>query len=98
MEKHDLIRRLAALKPRLIAEGVEHLAIFGSRARGDNRPDSDIDMLVDVRASIRFSMLDLIGVQHIVEDELGLQTSAVMRRGLTEEFRREIHDDVIEVF
>jgi len=47
---------------------VTKLAIFGSRARGDARPDSDLDVLVEVEPDSRFSMLDLIGVEHIIKD------------------------------
>ena len=43
------------------AEGVTALSIFGSRARGDARLDSDLDVLIDVDPDLRFSLLDLAG-------------------------------------
>jgi uncharacterized protein len=84
--------------PALQAEGVTKLAIFGSRARGDARPDSDLDVLVEVEPDSRFSMLDLIGVEHIIKDATGLAVQATMRRSLEPRMARRIADDIIEVF
>jgi predicted nucleotidyltransferase len=73
---------------------VTKLAIFGSRVRGDARPDGDLDVLVEVEPNSRFSALNLVGVQHIIEDATGLPVQATMRRSL--ELR--IADDIVEVF
>lgn len=98
MQKHELISTLKALRPQLEAEGVRHLALFGSRARGDNRPDSDIDLLVEVPEDSHFSILNLIGVEHIVGDTTGLPANAVMRRSLRDKFRASIEPDILEIF
>ncbi len=98
MQRAELIRLLNALRPQLEAEGVEHLALFGSRARGDNRSDSDIDLLVEVAENASFSILNLIGVEHLVSDNSGLRTQATMRRSLGEKFRSSIEPDILEIF
>lgn len=98
MQKHELIERLRALRPDLAAEGVEHLAVFGSRARGDGRPGSDVDILIDVDPEKLFSLIDLIGVEHVIQDKTGIQAHALMRRSLDERFRSRIEEDVVEVF
>ncbi|MGN6584264.1 MAG: nucleotidyltransferase family protein [Rhizobiaceae bacterium] len=96
--KEGIIAKLRALQPDLEAEGVEHLALFGSRARGDNREDSDIDLLLDVAPSRRFSLLNLIGVEHLVRDATGLPSNAFMRRSLDDEFRASAESHLVEIF
>jgi uncharacterized protein len=58
--------------------GVTELFVFGSRARGDNRTDSDLDILVDFDPE-KLSLFDLIGVHHIIEDATGLETHVTTR-------------------
>jgi len=89
---------LIVLRPTLRDEGVAHVALFGSRARGDHRPDSDIDLLIDVDPGCRFSLLNLVGIEHIVGDATGLSVNAVMRRSLDADFRKAAAADLIEVF
>jgi predicted nucleotidyltransferase len=98
MTREEIIAKIQNNAAAIKAEGVTKLAIFGSRVRGDNRPDSDIDVLVEVEPDASFSVLNLIGVQHIIEDATGLQAQATMRRSITPRFAERIVDDIIEVF
>ncbi len=59
--------------------GVEYPEIFGSTARGDDRSDSDVDILVDFPPGA--SIIDIIGIQHELEDLLGVPVDLVPRRG-----------------
>lgn len=62
----DIAAALQALKNRLTAElgdSLERLVLYGSRARGDHEPDSDIDLAVVVRGMDRHrknELLDLV--------------------------------------
>ena len=98
MTRDEIIAKVRATAPALRAEGVTKLAIFGSRARGDAGPDSDLDILIDIDSAARFSLLNLSGVGLMVEDATGLRTQVTLRRSMDERMANRIADDVIEVF
>jgi len=98
MTREQIIATIRNNAAALRAEGVTKLAIFGSRVRGDNRPDSDIDVLVEVEPDASFSLLNLIGVEHIIGDATGLPAQATMRRSIPPRFAERIADDIVEVF
>ena len=91
----DTLRQLA---PDLRAAGVTHLSLFGSRARGDARPDSDLDVLVDTTAHGIEPAFDYFHVQHLIEDQIGIHTQVTQRELLKPRIAERIADDVIEVF
>jgi predicted nucleotidyltransferase len=98
MTRDEIIAKIRSSAPALRAEGVTSLAIFGSRARADAHEDSDLDILIDVDPDAKFSLLDLVGVEHIVRDATGLETQASMRRSLDPRMAERIADDIVEVF
>jgi uncharacterized protein len=64
MDKAAILARLQEHEPALRERGVTHAAIFGSRARGDNRPDSDIDILVEIGP---MSLWGYVGLTQFIE-------------------------------
>jgi uncharacterized protein len=52
-----------------------NVRIFGSVARGDDRPDSDVDFLVDVQR--QWSLFDHIGLIQDLEDLLGRKVDLI---------------------
>lgn len=69
----------------LLALATRHRAlrirIFGSVARGDDNPDSDIDLLVDFAPEA--SLLDLVGLQQDAEALLGRRVDVVTPDGIS---------------
>src|SRR5579863_10642522 len=92
----EIIAKLRGIAPAIKAEGVTKLAVFGSRARGDARPDSDLDILVDTVARGASPAFDLFKVMHLIEDATGLRIS--MRDLLKPRIAERIADDLTEVF
>ena len=70
-------------------------AIFGSYARGDNNADSDLDLLVDFDKGA--DLFDLVGVQLFFEDRLGCKVDVVSKRGLREEIRVTVLNEMISL-
>jgi uncharacterized protein len=68
MEKQDILARLREHETALKAQGVSHAALFGSRARGDARPDSDIDILLEIAPDVRMDVFKYVGIVHSIED------------------------------
>src|SRR5262249_17454270 len=98
MTREEIIAKIRSSAPAFRAEGGTKLAIFGSPLRTDARADSDLDLLIEVDPNAKFSLLDLIGVEHIIEDATGLRAQATMRRSLEPRMAKRIADDIIEVF
>jgi uncharacterized protein len=98
MKFESLVNSLKAIRPALEAEGVRHIGFFGSRARGDFRPDSDLDILLEVDAQSKFSILGLIRVERLASEAIGVPANAFMRRSLDGEFMATIEPDLVEVF
>jgi predicted nucleotidyltransferase len=98
LNREKLVAGLRELEGALRAQGITHLSIFGSRARGDSRADSDLDVLIEIRSGQKFSMLDLVGVAHTIEDALGVSANIFMKRSLEPQFASSIQRDIVEIF
>ena len=75
-QHRDEINRAAA------AHGALRVRIFGSVARGDSGPDSDLDVLVDMGEGP--SLFDLAALQADLEDLLGCPVHVVTTGGLSQ--------------
>jgi len=93
-----IVIKLREVAPALKAEGITKLALFGSRARGDARPDSDLDVLVETTSRGASPPFDLFKVLHLIEDATGLQVQISIRDLLKPRIAERIADDLVEVF
>ena len=93
-----IVERLRKIQPEITAQGVTRLAVFGSRARGDARTGSDLDILVDATSGGQMPPFDLFKVQHLIEDATGITTQISVRDMLKPRIAERISDDLVEVF
>jgi predicted nucleotidyltransferase len=84
----DLESMIALIIPVLKEHGITKAGVYGSRVRGDNTEDSDLDVVVEVPE--RFSLLDLVGLQYELEDLLGIKVDVVTYDGLHPRLRDRI--------
>ena len=61
---------------------VRELAVFGSAARGEMRPESDIDLLVDFLPEAEISLLEHAGLMLDLSELLGRKVDLVSKRAL----------------
>lgn len=91
MRKEQVVAVILAHEPGLRARGVESLAIFGSVARGDAGPDSDIDLLVDLAPWV--DVFQFVALKEWAEAILGCRVDLVPRRALKARLRDAILAD-----
>jgi uncharacterized protein len=80
----DVLRRH---RPELEAKGIAHAAIFGSVARGENRPDSDLDIMIDTDPEARLTVFDYMGLKEYVASLFEVPVDVVRREGLKPHLR-----------
>lgn len=91
----DAIKRIA---PQLLQKGVTGLSLFGSRMRGTARPDSDLDVIVDYAPESRFSLLDLVAIKRLIEEETGITADVMTRAGLHPLLKKQIENEAVRVY
>ena len=74
---------------------VASLGLFGSYVRHENRPDSDLDVLVTFSETP--SLLRLIELENHLSDLLGVKVDLVMREGLKPQIGRQVLAEVVPV-
>ena len=74
---------------------VRRAGVFGSYARGEARPDSDLDLLVELASGS--SLLDLVGLEQALSDELQMKVEATTYRALHPLLRDRILQDEIRI-
>lgn len=94
-DREEILGRLRQGKAALQAEfPVERLALFGSVANGTQTPGSDVDILVEVPASIGLRFVDLA---ERLESLLGERVDLVSRRAIKPSLWERLEPELIDV-
>lgn len=68
MNSSEVIATLRANEAALRARGVAHVALFGSLARGDAHPGSDIDIMVEIEPGTVEDIYSYVGLKRFIAD------------------------------
>jgi uncharacterized protein len=82
MNANTAIATLRRHERALRARGVAHAAIFGSVARGDNRPSSDLDILVEFEPGFEGSVFDYMRFKQYVAGLFDVPVDVIDRAAL----------------
>jgi uncharacterized protein len=91
--KKQVLSTIIEQQPRLRALGVRRLGLFGSFARGEPRPDSDVDLLVEFAPGQK-SFDNFMQLGFLLEDLLQRRVELVTPESLSPYLRSRILDEV----
>lgn len=98
MKTEEALTILRRFESDLRARGVRRAALFGSVARGDNRPDSDIDIMIEIEPDARITVYDYAGLKEYIESLFDGPVDVVSRDGLKPYVRPAATADAIYAF
>lgn len=95
----DLRKLVVARRDEILAlagrHGATNVRIFGSVARGEAKPGSDIDFLVDFEAGR--NPLDHVGLKQDLEELLGVRVDVLTEGGLHPQLRESVFGEAVKV-
>ena len=98
MKRDQIIATLKAAEPELRKRGIRHAALFGSVARGEDRPDSDIDILVNFEPGEEGSIYDYVRLKEYVAELFAGPVDVIDREALKPHLRAPAARDTLYAF
>ncbi len=98
MDKQEIIAKLRQNEAALRARGVRHVALFGSRARGDGQPGSDIDIMIEIEPEAHIGVFEYVGLKEYIAEFFDVPVDVVSREGLKSYIRPAVTADAIYAF
>ena len=98
MNRQDAIEALKRQADALRALGATSLFLFGSVARDEAGPDSDIDLFIDYDFASRFNAFDLVGIKLFLEEAFELSVDVTTRDSLHPMLKDRIEQSALQVF
>lgn len=93
--RDDIVEQIRSMRTMLSDRGLAHVSLFGSAARGDESPDSDIDLLVELSEPMGFSFFTL---QEDLSEILGRRVDLLTRDGMRPRVLAEAEADLVPIF
>jgi hypothetical protein len=97
MERASVIKTLSDHKDELRSRGVEALYLFGSTARDEAGPESDVDLFFDYNDP-EFSLVELVRIKNMIEETLGSPADVMTRDSIHPRLRSRVEKSSIRIF
>ena len=97
MDRDTVIRTLRAHEAELRAEGISHVYLFGSVARGEEDEKSDVDLFYDYDSQ-RFGFLQFMKIRELAPQIIGGRVDVMPRKGIHPLIRDEVIKEAVQVF
>jgi len=91
-------QQIDLIRDKCRAAGVCWVGLFGSVARNEERPDSDVDLLVEYRPDARPDLIDLVELEYELSDQIGRKVDLGTDRAFRKEFRPYIEPDLKVIY
>lgn len=98
MDSSEALATLRRAEKALRGRGVKHAALFGSVARGENRSDSDIDIMIEIDPDARITVFDYVDIKGYIAQLFDGPVDVVNREGLKAYLRPAAIADAIYAF
>lgn len=98
MDKTTVIETLRKYEPELRDAGIVHLRLFGSVARGENTPLSDVDLMADFDRSRRLTLFDMARLENRLSDLLGEKVELCPAASMKEPVRARALREAVHAF
>jgi predicted nucleotidyltransferase len=95
MTRRSVITRIRKHRDHLTTLGVKSLSLFGSVARGEERPDSDVDILVEFKGRATFDRY--MDTKFYLEELLGCKVDLVTPKAIKPRMKPYIMQDLVHV-
>ena len=98
MDKAAIIATLRAHREELERAGIAHAALFGSHARGEAGPESDIDILIEFQPGQRTGVFAYAGMQVKVSELFAGKVDVIARNSMRDEILPRVLKDAVYAF
>ena len=98
MDRRKALESLKEHSDAVRGMGATGLYLFGSVARDEPTPDSDLDIFIDHETGSHFSLLDLVAIKQFLEDKLDVEVDVTTRDSLHPMLKADIEQSAIRVF
>ena len=98
MDKEKIIEILRENRELLVKFHVQSLSVFGSVARGEAGPDSDIDILVEFEPGARVGLFTFARLQRCLQEILGREVDLATPKALHKALKKNILEEAVHAF